>query len=57
MMVKMPIFRMYKVINDIPLEEKHGLISKEATYRSIEILIGPLQIQLGRRVEIRTYNV
>lgn len=53
----MPIFQINWVINPIELERKHGLISKEAIYKSLEIIIGPLQIQLGRRVEINTYNV
>ena len=57
MMVKMSIFQINWVMNPIELERRHGLISKEAIYKSLEIIIGPLQIQLGRRIAIKTYNV
>ena len=53
----MRIFQINWVMNPIELERRHGLISKEAIYKSLEIIIGPLQILLGRRVEINTYNV
>jgi len=53
----MPVFQVNWVENPISLEEdEYGRTTKEAVYRSIEIVIGPIQIQLGRRVAIDTYD-
>ena len=54
----MPILQINRVKDTVPLayHPRIGLISKEAEYECIEIIIGPLQLELGFRTRISEYD-
>ena len=54
----MPVLQVNRLKSSVPLEyhSRLGLITREAEYRCIEIILGPFQLSLGVRAKISEYD-